>query len=154
MLLTAPAHAQESSAENPLPEISSLAAISLATSQQLSLVPEVSTFAADATTALPTRSDGVSRIVVYAGYGVLQALDVHSTLRALDNRGVEGNPLLRSIASSPAALISVKAASTVGVIYFIERLRKKNATAALVLSIGVTSLQAVVVAHNYRVARR
>ena len=91
---------------------------------------------------------------MYAAYGMLQALDVHSTLQALGGRGAEANPLVRLTASSPTRLISLKAASSVGVIYFMERLRKKNPTAALALAIGVNSVEAFVVVHNYRVARR
>ena len=112
------------------------------------------------TASLPTKQEThVSAatapvIAMYAAYGVLQALDAHSTLRALDSRGAEGNPFVRPFASSPARLISFKAASTVGVLYLAERLRKKNQIAAVALLIGVNSLQAFVVAHNYRVAGR
>jgi hypothetical protein len=96
----------------------------------------------------------VPTMAMYAAYGTLQALDVHSTLRALDRNGVEANPLIRPIASSPAGLSVFKAASTAGVIYLTERLRKKHPVAALAFGIGVNSLQTWVVIHNYRAARR
>jgi hypothetical protein len=101
-----------------------------------------------------SQGSGALRLALYATYGTFQALDVHSTLKALDNGGVEGNPLVRTVVGSPAGLIAVKAASTAGFVYVVERLRKKNRTAAFVLAIGVTSLQAYVVAHNYSIARR
>jgi DAACS family dicarboxylate/amino acid:cation (Na+ or H+) symporter len=64
-----------------------------------------------------------------------------------------------SSATLPAALTACRerlniAASTAGFVYLVERLRKKNRTAPFVLAIGVTSLQAYVVAHNYSIARR
>ena len=93
-------------------------------------------------------------IAMYAAYGMVQALDAHSTLRALDGRGAEGNPFVRPFASSPARLVSFKAASAAGVLYLAQRLRKKNQVAALALMVGVTSLQTYVVVHNYRVAHR
>jgi hypothetical protein len=96
----------------------------------------------------------VPTMAMYAAYGTLQALDVHSTLRAIDRNGVEGNPLLRPVASSPAGLTAFKAASTAGIIYLTERLRKKHPVAALAFGIGVNSLQAFVVLHNYRVAKQ
>jgi hypothetical protein len=93
-------------------------------------------------------------IAMYAAYGTLQALDVHSTLRALDRNGAEGNPFLRPIASSPAGLTAFKAASTAGIIFLTERLRKKHPVAALAFGIGVSSLQTFVVVHNYRAVKR
>jgi hypothetical protein len=52
------------------------------------------------------------------------------------------------------ALISFKATTTVGLVYLTERLRKKNKVAALAAAVGLNSLQAFVVAHNYRVAKK
>ena len=101
-----------------------------------------------------SQGSGALRMALYATYGTFQALDVHSTLKALDNGGAEGNPLVRTVVESPAGLIAVKAASTAGFVYLVERLRRKNRTAAFALAIGVTSLQAYVVAHNYSIARR
>jgi uncharacterized protein DUF5658 len=96
----------------------------------------------------------VPTVAMYAAYGMLQALDAHSTLQALDGRGAEGNPFVQPFASSPARLISFKVASTAGVLYLAERLRKKNKVAALALLIGANSMQTFVVVHNYRLAKR
>jgi hypothetical protein len=95
-----------------------------------------------------------SMFSMYAMYGTLQALDAHSTLQALDNNAVEANPVIKSMADSPAALVSFKAATSVGVLYLLERLRKKNPKAAFFLALGVNSAQAYVVAHNYRAAKK
>jgi hypothetical protein len=118
-------------------------------------IPDVSPPGPAVTKAPDTLASGAPRLALYATYGVMQALDVHSTLRALDDgSGVEANPLLRSVVSSPTGFIAFKVASTAGVVFLVERLRKKHPVAAFALGIGVTSLQAVVVMHNYRVGRR
>jgi hypothetical protein len=101
------------------------------------------------------RSSSVApTLAMYASFGILQALDAHSTLRALSGNGTEANPFVRPFASSPVALISFKATTTVGLVYLTERLRKKNKVAALAAAVGLNSLQAFVVAHNYRVAKK
>ncbi len=118
-------------------------------------MPDVSPPAPALTKAPGPFASGAPHLALYATYGVLQALDVHSTLRALDDgSGVEANPLLRSVVSSPTGFIAFKVASTAGVVFLIERLRKKHPVAAFALGIGVTSAQAFVVMHNYRVGRR
>ncbi len=93
-------------------------------------------------------------IAMYSIYGMLQVLDVHSTQQALGENAVEANPILRPFASSAIGLMSIKAASSAGVMYLMERVRKKHPAAALALAIGINSLQAMVVVHNYRIARR
>ena len=79
---------------------------------------------------------------------------VHSTLRAVGAGAVAANPLLRPIVSTPAALISLKAASALGTVYLVERLRKRNPTAAFAFALGVNSLYTIAVVHNYRVGTR
>jgi hypothetical protein len=149
-----PARAQEMvPAPGPL-ALPVLTAIPLFPPSGIARMPAIALPRVDAMTVLPSSPSAAPSLAIYAAYGMLQALDVHSTLNAVGNGGVEGNPLLRSLVSSPAGLITLKAASTVGVIYFIERLRKKHPAAALALSIGVSSLQAYVVVHNYRVAQK
>src|SRR5262245_43832768 len=49
---------------------------------------------------------------LYAGFAVTQALDVHSTLRALDSGHAEANPMMQWATSHPAALVGIKAATT------------------------------------------
>jgi hypothetical protein len=102
----------------------------------------------------PARSDVLDTVTLgmYGVFGVLQVLDAHSTLRAIDRGASEFNPVVRPFASSPTALISFKAASSAGVLYLTERLRKKHPVAALAFVIAVNSAQAYVVAQNYRIA--
>ena len=95
-----------------------------------------------------------SMTAMYLAYGTLQVLDVHSTLRAVGAGAVEANPLVRPIVSTPAGLISLKAASALGTVYLVERLRKRNPTAAFAFAVGVNSLYTIAVVHNYRVGTR
>ena len=90
---------------------------------------------------------------LYASFATLQALDGHSTLRALRAGGEERNPLLRGIADRPAALYAVKAGVTASTILLIEKLRVKNRTGAIVLMAALNSVYSVVVAHNYQAVR-
>jgi uncharacterized protein DUF5658 len=91
-------------------------------------------------------------VPLYAGFATLQALDYHSTRRALaDGSAYEANPLMRSIVKSPPAFIAVKAAATAGVIVVGEKLWKKNRTGAVLFMAGTTAAMAVVVGRNYAV---
>jgi hypothetical protein len=89
---------------------------------------------------------------LYASFSVLQALDVHSTLRALDAGAAEANPAMKAVASNPTTLIAVKTAAAVGAIYLTEKvLKRKNRMAAILLMVGMNSVQGFLVARNYRV---
>src|SRR5688500_13401462 len=55
---------------------------------------------------------------LYGTLGILQALDVYSTQRALGRGGSEINPLMKKTAGNQAAMIAAKALSTAGAIYF------------------------------------
>jgi hypothetical protein len=90
---------------------------------------------------------------LYLSYATLQALDIHSTIGALDRGAVEGNPMMKSLTANPASLIAVKAASSAGVFYTTERLWRKNPAAAVVFMVAANSAMAWVVQHNYRTAR-
>jgi hypothetical protein len=93
-------------------------------------------------------------VPLYVSYGVLQALDVHSTRAGLrSGRARETNPLLKGVAHSSAGMIAIKAAATASVIYGTERLWKKNRLAAVLVIVGVNSATAIVVARNYKVGR-
>ena len=86
-------------------------------------------------------------------FGALQALDAHSTIKALDAGGREANPLLSGIASNRGTLLAVKAGTAVATAYFVERLSKNHPKRAVVLMAVLNSAYVAVVAHNYRVAR-
>ena len=99
----------------------------------------------------PSRTDRPLALpALYASFGVLQALDAHSTLRALDRGQMEGNPVMRGIASQPAAVVGIKAATTAGTIFLTEKLWRRHRTAAIVLMVALNAGYAAVVAHNYR----
>ena len=98
--------------------------------------------------ARPQRPDTL--LPLYLSYATLQALDIHSTMRALDRGAVEANPLMKNLTASPASLVAVKAAGAAGVLYTTEQLWKKNPTAAVMFMIAANSAMAWVVQHNYR----
>jgi Domain of unknown function (DUF5658) len=92
-------------------------------------------------------------LALYSSFGVLQALDVHSTHRALGRGGREANPIMGTMAGSPMLMAGVKAGATVGIIYLSEKLRKRNRTAAMVVMVALNSTYAVVVSRNYAIGR-
>jgi uncharacterized protein DUF5658 len=91
---------------------------------------------------------------LYISFSTLQILDVHSTLRAPEFGGTEANPLLRGIVGSPVALVATKAGVSAAVMLATERLWKRNKAAAVLMMIGLNSVYAGVVAHNYIVEAR
>jgi hypothetical protein len=101
----------------------------------------------------PTLSRPVMLAPLYTSYVALQALDVHSTRRALSKGGVEANPLMRGVTGNAGLLIALKGAATAGTIFGAERLSKKHRLASVLLMIGANSAMAYVVSHNYRVVR-
>jgi hypothetical protein len=88
--------------------------------------------------------------VLYTGFGVLQALDAHSTLRAVDAGHREANPMMAPFANQPAAMIGVKAATAAGTIYMVDRLARRNRVAATVLMVALNGAYAAIVSANYR----
>ena len=91
---------------------------------------------------------------LYAAFVGLQALDVHSTMLAVQSgAGQEANPALRQIGSP--ALFAMKAGTTASIILASERLRKDHhPLAAVMLMIGANSAYAMITAHNYAVLQR
>ena len=81
------------------------------------------------------------------------ALDVHSTLSSLDRGAVEANPLLRGVSKHPAALIGVKAALGVSLIYVTRKIAKSNQVVATLASVAVNSVLLTAAHHNYSTAR-
>jgi hypothetical protein len=88
---------------------------------------------------------------LYGGLIVLQGLDVHSTLRAIDAGHYEQNPVMRWSVEHPAALISMKAAASAATIYVAERIRKRYPKRAMLFMAAVNSAYAFIVVHNYSV---
>ena len=90
---------------------------------------------------------------LYVTQGILQALDVHSTLSALSNGQTrEANPILRGVIGYPPGLIAVKAAGALSTMLLTEYLwkRKGYRRTAVLTMLAINLLTAVVVVHNYR----
>ena len=86
---------------------------------------------------------------LYVGSVVLQAFDAYSTLKVVGLGGNEANPVMRSAASNPAALIGVKAVVTAASILAAERMWKDHhRTGAVVTMVVSNGFMALVAAHN------
>lgn len=90
---------------------------------------------------------------LYSSLVALNALDVYSTTRALDNGARELNPLVVSTSDQLGTSLAIKAATTATSIYFAEKLWKKNRAAAILTMVVVNAGTAAVVARNFRNAR-
>jgi hypothetical protein len=89
---------------------------------------------------------------LYVSTAVFQALDVHSTFAVLSHGGAEVNPMLSGLVSNRPAFIAVKAGIAAGTIYAASRIARHNKVAAIAALIGLNSMYAMVVSHNYQVA--
>jgi hypothetical protein len=88
-----------------------------------------------------------------ASYVALQALDISSTYVTARTGAYEANPVVRQALDSPVALVAMKAGSAALTVAFAHHLSKRHPKAAVLLMIGMNSAYAVIVAHNYSVAR-
>jgi len=93
-------------------------------------------------------------VPLYISFAALQALDIHSTLRAPAYGGREANPVVDGMLGSPAAFVAAKAGVTAAVCVASERLWKRNKAAAIVTMIALDSAYAAIVAHNYALEAR
>ena len=93
-------------------------------------------------------------VPLYVSFATLQALDAHSTLKAVDRGYVEVNPLVASFSKNGAAMAVMKVAVTTSVIVGSEKLWRHNRVAAVAAIIAVNGAYAAIVAHNYRNANR
>ncbi len=89
----------------------------------------------------------------YASTVALQVLDVRSTLQVISLGGGEGNPLLKGIVARPALFLGLKAAMAAASIYSANRLAKHNKIGAIATMVALNSVYAMVVAHNFQLAR-
>lgn len=101
----------------------------------------------------PKPSERATFFAAYSSFVALQAMDAHSTLRALDNGGAEANPVVGGMAGRPAALMAFKAGSATATIFLAQRMRKAHPVGALFLMVGINSAYATLVAHNYRAVK-
>lgn len=92
-------------------------------------------------------------IAVQAATLATQALDIHSTMKALNAGAVEANPLMGGVVKNKAAFIGVKAAVGAGLMLATHKMAKRNKVAAILTSAAVNSAYLIVAHHNYKVAR-
>jgi hypothetical protein len=86
---------------------------------------------------------------LYTSFAALQAMDVHSTVRAIDGGAKEMNPLVGGIAANGGALLATKAGAAATTIFLAEKVRKRSRIGALLLMAGINSGYAIIVARNY-----
>jgi Domain of unknown function (DUF5658) len=99
-------------------------------------------------------ASGPSKLMLpfYLATATLQALDVHSSFSALDAGAFEANPLLPGLVANRPAFVAVKVAMTVGIVYGASRLARHHRVLAIVALVGINSVYAALVSHNYHVA--
>ena len=90
---------------------------------------------------------------LYASTAVMQALDVHSTLSAFRAGATEANPLMQGVTRNRATFMAVKAGVAVSTIFTARQLARRNKVAAIATLIAINTASAMVVHHNYKVAR-
>jgi len=95
-------------------------------------------------------SSGAVR-TLYASYGVLQGLDMVSTVVARNRGAVEANPVM---GGGYAKGVAIKASAGAFTMLAVRAIEKKNKKAALFTMIALNVATAAVVANNVRVARR
>ena len=61
---------------------------------------------------------------------------------------------MSGIVGSPVAMTALKVGATAGIILLSEKVRKRNPVAAVVMMVTLNSAYAMVVSHNYAIARR
>ena len=88
---------------------------------------------------------------LYATYGVMQGLDMASTVVARNRGAVEANPMMEG---SYARGVAVKAALGAVTMLAVRAIEKKNKKAAVVTMIAMNVATAVVVANNIHNAQR
>ena len=102
-------------------------------------------------TRRPQAASRAALMPFYVSLATLEALDVHTTMAALDRGATEANPVMGGLVQNKAAFVAVKAGTAAGAIYLADRLRTRSRVGAFLLMTGFNSLYATVVANNYRV---
>jgi hypothetical protein len=91
---------------------------------------------------------------LYGTYAGVQALDVFTTVNAVRRGAREVNPAMGSLTANVTALSTVKAATTLTTLYFVDRLWREHRVGAVLVMIGTNAAVGAVAVHNVRVARR
>ena len=164
LLVSVPAAAQEVSAPRPLTQKLNFASVSFmpvspdmpAPAKRVSAIRFTEEIGKPA--ALNTKAEATSRrpsIVMtslYATTALMQGLDAHSTMKAINRGAVEKNPLMSYLTSHPAAFVALKAGAAAGLIFAGKRLAKRSKTQAIIALAAVNSAYFAIALHNYRVA--
>ena len=90
--------------------------------------------------------------VLYGSYGLLQAMDIVSTQKAITAGAQEANPLAKG--GNLGSTIAIKAGTGAVTFLAAEKLWKKSRVGAIALMVAANGLSAVVVSHNLGNARR
>jgi len=149
----APVSAQEPPAPLPRP-LAFATADAVPASQPVGVDASQSVMPATSVVRLPSAVERPTATlnVLCVSFAALQALDLHSTFRALDHGAREGNPLLGGFASNKAAMIGFKAATTTATIFLVRKFGVKNRVASTILMAAANSAYAIIAAHNYRLS--
>ena len=128
-----------------------LSSASVAADARPDPVPVTPSAAAAKAGATDSGRSSASVRTLFATYGVVQGLDMASTMVARNRGAVETNPLMRG---SYARGIAVKSAVGALTLFAVRAVEKKNKKAAVITMIAMNVGTAMVVANNIRVARR
>jgi Domain of unknown function (DUF5658) len=107
-----------------------------------------------ATASAQPYSEDAAFKTLYTSFGILQALDAHSTSRALASGASESNTLIAAFAHRPTLLMGAKIGVAAGTIVLTERFRKRHPRAAMLTMMALDSAYAVIVVRNSRIAHQ
>jgi hypothetical protein len=88
---------------------------------------------------------------LFVSYGVMQGLDMASTIKARNAGAVEANPVMQG---SYARGMAMKAALGAATMVAVRSMEKKHKAAAIMTMIAANVATAAVVAHNMQVSAR
>jgi hypothetical protein len=128
-----------------------LSAVPVAAAERPGSEPVAPSSAVAAAWAKESGGSSAAVRTLYATYGVVQGLDMVSTIVARNRGAVEANPAMQG---SYARGIAVKAAMGAATILAVRAIEKKSKKAAVITMIAANVATAVVVANNMRNAQR
>ena len=102
----------------------------------------------------PSRASTVTLRSLEVSFVALQGLDIVSTMQAIDRGHEEANPLMGSISGSPAAMIGVKAGTSVATLWLVRRLARRHRVAAIITLAAIDAGYTAIVARNFSLPAR
>jgi hypothetical protein len=100
----------------------------------------------------PASTSSMTLTSLYASTALMQALDVHSSLKAFRAGAVEGNPLMSGVVSNKTAFIAVKALVASSTIMAARQIGRRHKVAAAIMLAAINGTYAWVASHNYKLA--